>query len=258
MKYALSLLVGLVLGAVLVYFLLVGAPSAGNLPGVPVKAPDQGGDAPGTAVITLDEKFFDSVLGAIFKDVGAPSFPLQISLRDNGEQQPPTPPRTPFRVAAFQGDCASQVVLQPQGSNVKTGVRLVDGKIMAPLAFNGSYNAFGTCIRFQGWAQANIQLSFDQAKQTVYGRINVEGVNLDNTPAMVGGVVTMLVQRSINERVNPLEILQSHQLMLAVPVKASNGTLKARVKDVREEVSNGKLSLHITYDFAGQKGQPQG
>jgi hypothetical protein len=258
MKYVLVLLAGLVLGGVLVFFLFVGAPRAGALPGAPLKAPDQGGDPPGTAIITLDEKFFDSVLATIFRDMNAPSFPLQFSpVRMEGgvPQGEPRYQLSPdFRLAVFQSDCASAVTLVPEGSNVKTGVRLTDGKILAPLAFTGSFNApiFG-CMRFKGWAQASIRLSFDQAKQTVYGRINVEGVNLDNTASGVGDVVTALVQRAINERVNPLEILQSHQLMLAVPVKASNATLKAQVKDVREEVQNGRLTLHITYDFTGQK-----
>lgn len=254
MKYVLVLLLGLIAGGVLVFFIFVGAPRAGALPGTPVRPPDQGGDPPGTAVITLDEKFFDSVLAAIFRDMNAPSFPLQFSPVGMESDAPRRAPE--FRPAVFQGDCASAVTLVPEGSNVRTSVRLGDGKIVAPLAFSGSYNAplFG-CMRFQGWAQASITLSFDQAKQTVYGRINVEGVTLDNTAAGVGDVVTLLVQRTINERVNPLELLQSHQLMLALPVKASNSTLKAQVKDVREEVQNGKLSLHITYDFTGQKGQ---
>jgi len=252
MKYILVLLLGLIAGGVLVFFIFVGTPRAGALPGAPVRAPDQGGDPPGTAVVMLDEKFFDSVLATIFRDMNAPSFPLQFSpvgMQGEGALAAPD-----FRLAVFEGDCASAVTLVPEGSNVKTSVRLADGKIVAPLAFTGSYNAplFG-CIRFKGWAQASISLSFDQAKQTVYGRINVEGVTLDNAPSGVGDVVTLLVQRTINERVNPLEILQSHQLMLALPVKASNSTLKAQVKDVREEVQNGKLSLHITYDFTGQK-----
>lgn len=252
MKYFLSLLVGLIIGGALVFFIFVGAPRAGALPGTPVKAPDQGGDPPGTAVITLDERFFDSVLATIFRDMNAPSFPLQFSARrldDSTQEASPV-----FRQAVFQGDCQSAVTLIPEGSNVKTSVRLADGKILAPLAFSGSFNAplFG-CVRFKGWAQTSIKLSFDQGKQTVYGQINVEGVNLDNTPSGVGDVVTALVQRSINQNVNPLEILQSHQLMLALPVKASNSTLKAQVRDVREEVQNGRLSLHITYDFTGQK-----
>jgi hypothetical protein len=254
MKYVLVLLLGLILGGVLVFFIFVGAPRAGALPGTPLRPPDQGGDPPGTAVITLDEKFFDSVLATIFRDMNAPSFPLQFSPVRMESDAPPLAPE--FRPAVFQGDCTSAVTLVPEGSNVKTSVKLADGKIIAPLAFSGSYNApFFGCMRFKGWAQASITLSFDQAKQTVYGRINVEGVTLDNTASGVGDVVTLLVQRTINERVNPLEILQSHQLTLALPVKASNSTLKAQVKDVREEVQNGKLSLHITYDFTGQKGQ---
>lgn len=253
MKYVLVLLLGLVLGGVLVFFLFVGAPRAGALPGAPLKAPDQGGDPAGTAVITLDEKFFDTVLATIFRDMNAPSFPLQFSSigMDGGASQASA---TDFRMAAFQGDCTDAVTMIPEGSNVKTSVRLADGKIVAPLAFTGSYNApiFG-CMRFKGWAQTSIKLSFDEPKQTVYGRINVEGVNLDNTASGVGDIVTLLVQRAINERVNPLEILQSHQLMLAVPVQSSKSTLKAQVKDVREEIQNGKLSLHITYNFSGQK-----
>lgn len=254
MKYVLVLLLGLVLGGVLVFFLFVGAPRAGALPGAPLKPPDQGGDPAGTAVITLDEKFFDTVLAAIFRDMNAPSFPLQFSSLGMDGNRAQSQSATDFRMAVFQGDCTNAVTMIPEGSNVKTSVRLTDGKIVAPLAFSGSYNApiFG-CMRFKGWAQTSITLSFDQSKQTVYGRINVEGVNLDNTASGVGDIVTLLVQRAINERVNPLEILQSHQLMLAVPVKSSNSTLKAQVKDVREEVQNGKLSLHISYDFSGQK-----
>jgi len=42
-------------------------------------------------------------------------------------------------------------------------------------------------------------------------------------------------------------------------VQASNGSVKAQVKDVRSEAQDGSLRLHITYDFAGTKGQqPQG
>jgi hypothetical protein len=255
MRYVLTLLAGLVLGGALVFFLFVGAPRAKPLPGSVVKPPEQGGDPPGTALVTLDEKFFDALLATIFRDLGAPSFPLQFtSLRgqgagggvgDGGSEV--------YSLAAFQGGCANSVVIAPEDSNVKTGVRLTEGKILAPLAFSGSYNSFGSCINFKGWAQANIELRFDQAQQTVYGQITVEGVNLEGTSPIVGGLVTPLVQRAINERVNPLEIMRSSQLTLAIPVKASNGTLKAQVKDVRSEVKDGTLRLHITYDFSAEK-----
>jgi hypothetical protein len=259
MKYILALItgvVGLVLGALIVLFLL-GAPKAKPLPGLPVQAPDAGGDAPGTATITLDEKFFDPLLGSIFRDLGQPSFPLELTKL---EQSPFDNSTVKIIPAALQNDCPDQIVIKSEGSNIKTGVRFTDGKIIAPLAFTGSKNLFG-CQRFQGWAQANIALRFDQEKQTVYGQINVEGVNLDGAPEIVGGVATLLVQRSINQRINPIEILRAPQLSLAMPIQSTNGALSAKVKDVRYEVVDGKLVLHLTFDFAGVRGgggQPQG
>ncbi|HEX8920313.1 MAG TPA: hypothetical protein VF766_02475, partial [Pyrinomonadaceae bacterium] len=86
MKYVLALItgvIGLVLGALIVLFLL-GAPKAKPLPGLPVQAPDPNGDAPGTAVITLDEKFFDALLASVFRDLGQPSFPLELTMMERG------------------------------------------------------------------------------------------------------------------------------------------------------------------------------
>lgn len=251
MKYFLTLLGGIVAGAILTFLFFTGAPRAKPIPGSPIKPPEQGGPPPGTAVVSLDEKFFDAVLGAIFRDMNAPSFPLKLV----GLNQPPEQVgEANFRFAAFQSGCEDKVVLVPEGSGVKTGVRFTDGKVMAPLAFTGSYSVLGNCIQFKGWAQANLQLTFDQEKQTVYGKLNVEGVNLEGTPVAVGGIITPLVQGSINQRVNPLEILRAPQLALTVPVQASNGTLTAHVKDVRAEVTDGSLRLHITYDFQAQRG----
>jgi hypothetical protein len=256
MRYVLTLLGGLVIGGALVFFLFVGAPRAKPLPGSVVKPPEPGGDPPGTALVTLDEKFFDALLSTIFRDLGAPTFPLQFASLTGQSSSATGGGAEVFRLAALQqdGGCANSVVIAPEDSNVKTGVRLTEGKIMAPLAFSGSYNAFGSCINFKGWAQANVELRFDQGQQTVYGQITVEGVNLEGTSPIVGGLVTPLVQRAINERVNPLEIMRSSQLTLAIPVKASNGTLKAQVKDVRSEVRDNTLRLHITYEFSAARG----
>jgi hypothetical protein len=52
--------------------------------------------------------------------------------------------------------------------------------------------------------------------------------------------------------------LRPQQLQLLLPMQASNGSVKATVKDVRSEVADGALRLHITYDFSGTKGAPQG
>jgi hypothetical protein len=252
MRYILILLLGLLLGGGAVFYFLVGAPRARSLPGIPIRAPDQGGDPPGTAVVSLDEKFFDAVLSAIFRDLQPPTFPLQLASLESPQSEGPMQ----FRYAMFQGDCNDQVVLLPEGSGIVSGVRFVDGNIVTPLAFTGSYNApILGCLRFKGWARANVQLSFDQPKQTVYGRINVEGVTLEGVQPGANSAVTALVQNAINQRVNPLEVLRAQQLTLAVPVQASNGTLKAQVKDVRSEVKDGTLRLHISYEFSGVKNQ---
>jgi len=241
---------GIIIGVLLVLF-LIGSPKAKPLPGVAVKAPEPGGDPPGTAVVMLDEKFFDSVLGTIFRDLGSPSFPLQLtsgheSLGDSTSRMIP---------AAFENQCQDQVTITNEGSDKKTEVHFTGGKISAVLPFNGSKSFFG-CQTFKGWAQASINISFDQEKQTVYGEIVIEGVNVEGVPDVASGLVTRLVQFSINQNINPLTILRAPQLAVAMPVQSTNGTLKAQVKDVRAEMTDGKLTLHITYDFAGVRGQP--
>lgn len=250
MKYVLTLLGGILLGALLVLFFL-GAPKGKPMPGTLVKAPDQ--NAPpggGTALVTLDEKFFDALLGTIFRDMGGPSFRL------SSMQQGAASDSLAYLPAAFQGGCPDVVVLAPEGSGTKTGVRFTAGKVVAPLAFSGSYSVLGACMNFKGAAQASVELYFDQGKQTVYGKVNVETVNLEGVPPGAGGIVTLFVQRAINERVNPLEVLRAPQLALNVPVEATGGMLKAQVKDVRAEVLDGSLRMFITYDFSGTKGQP--
>src|SRR5436305_13945458 len=93
--------VGLLLGVALVLFIL-GAPRAKPLPGVAVQTPDPGGDPPGTAVVVLDEKFFDVLLASVFRDLGSPSFPLELTLDERGRMNDSTPTLLP---AAMQDQC---------------------------------------------------------------------------------------------------------------------------------------------------------
>ncbi|HEU0253767.1 MAG TPA: hypothetical protein VFR12_12105, partial [Pyrinomonadaceae bacterium] len=98
-----------------------------------------------------------------------------------------------------------------------------------------------------------INLSFDQEKQVVYGRVDVEGVNLEGVNPIANNFLTVFVQSAINQKVNPLLLVNEPQLSLMIPVKASNGAVKARAKDVRAEVLDGSLKLHLTYEFSGVK-----
>lgn len=241
----LILIGGLLLGAIgTAYFL--GAPKGQALPGVPVRPPDPNGNQSGTVAVTVDEKFFDSLLGTIFRQLGPPQ--LKLSQNQNEVQE-----ASPIRPVAFQNSCSDVLVLNQEGGNVKTGVRFTGGKITAPLAFTGSYSVLTKCVQFKGTATATVDLSFEQAKQTLFGQLNVEDVRLDDVPPLVSSLVTAFVRKTIAEKVNPFEVLQVSQLALSLKVEASGGLVKARVKDVHAEVQEGALKLYLTYDFSAER-----
>ena len=250
MRYILLLVVGLLIGAGAAIFFL-GVPSAKAIPGARVQAPAPGGDPPATVVVSINDSFFEQLLTTIFRDLGPPQFNLSSNAQPGGFN--------PIQSAAFQGGCNNSVTLAAEGSNAKTQVELAGGKISAPLVFSGNYNLLGNCTQFKGWAQTTIQLSFDQPNQTLYGRVNVEGVNLEGVNPVANNFVTVFVRSAIDSRVNPILFLRPQQLQLMIPVQASNGSVKAQVKDVRSEVQDGSLRLHISYEFGGAQGQvPQG
>ena len=244
MKYVVMLLLGILLGGAAAIFFL-GVPPAKSAPGQVIKPPDQSGSQPGAVVIALEQSFVDAVLATTFNGLGTPTFQLgqahDSSMRiDN---------------ALFQSGCTNTITLLQEGSGVKTGVQFRNGSVYAPMAFTGSYNLAGSCIQFKGWAQNKSRLSFDQEKQTVYGYIDVEGVNLEGVNPIANTFVTTFVQGAINQKVNPLILVSEPQLSLMIPVKASNGSVKARAKDVRAEILDGSLKLYLTYEFSGVKGQ---
>jgi len=239
-KAILVLLVGLMIGMLgTIYFL--GSPRKSALPGTPLKPPDSSSDNSGTVTVSIDEKFFDSLLGTIFTKLGPP----QLKLSQNQSSSLIQP-------AAFQGGCNSVVVLNSESGDVKTGVRFTGGKIVAPLAFSGSYNLLAQCVQFKGTAKATVDLSFDSTKQMVFGTLNVAEVNLEGVNPIVSTLVTAFVRRAIDERLNPFPVLPVSQVSLSVPVQVSGGTLKAVVKDVRSEIQEGTLKLYLAYDFSAE------
>jgi hypothetical protein len=255
MRYILILLIGLIAGALLTYYIFVRAPHAKQLQlGASVQAPEANGDPPGTVVLTLDEKFFETLLGTVFRDLGTPSFKLAAADKHAPHGSAEAAGGVRF-ITVQEGGCQNQVLVSQEGSGVHTGVRLANGQIVAPLAFSGSYNVpLIGCKEFRGSAQSNIQLSFKQEEQTLYGQINVEGVNLEGISPIVSPFITGFVQNAINQRVNPLVLMRGSQLSLVIPVQASSGTLKGQAKDIRSEIKDGALRLHITYDFSGARG----
>jgi hypothetical protein len=258
MKAALAALVGLVVGGVLTYFLLVGAPRMEKAPGVPVRAPDAGAPPAGTAVLALDENFFNTLLGTIFAEVGTPSFKLSA---DASRVGPATTTLGGFRYVEAQdggGGCANQVVIVGERAGTRTGVRLQAGEITAPLVFNGSYAVplLGSCVNFSGTADAQIAPFFRREDQTLFGQINVRSVQLDNVAAAYGPAITSIVQTALNRAVNPITIMRGSPLTISMPISAAGGTLRGEARDVRSEVQDGTLRLFVTYDFKGTQGQP--
>lgn len=240
-KALLMLAAGLLVGALATAYFL-GSPRSRNLPGIPLKPPDSSGDTSGTVSVTIDEKFFDSLLGTIFTKLGPPQLKLSA-----------VPQQELIRPVVFQGGCDDVVVLNSESGNVKTGVRFTGGKIVAPLAFSGSYSVMAQCVQFKGTGRATVDLSFDASKQMVFGALNVEEVQLEGVMPIVSTLVTAFVRRAIAERLNPFPVLPVSQLALSLPVQQSGGNVKAIVKDVRSEVQEGALKLYLTYDFSAEK-----
>ena len=220
MRYVLILLLGLVVGGAATIFFL-GSPRAKAIPGAKVQAPAAGGDPRSTVVMSVSSGLLDEMLASLFRDLGPPSFNLS--------QTTSPAPFAKTENVAFQSGCANSVTLAAEGEGVKTAVQFANGNISAPLVFSGSYGLLGNCMQFKGWAQTTIQLSFDQPGQTLYGRVNVEGVNLEGVAPFANSFVTVFVRTAIDQRINPLVLLRPSQLQLMIPVKGSNGTVKAHV-----------------------------
>lgn len=245
-------LVGLIVGGVATFFLFVGAPQAVKTPpGVPIQAPDPNGMPPATAEIVLKEDFFNAVLGTIFRDMSAPSFPLGLTQNRAADDS-----IKPSYAMLQNNPCESRITLLPEGSGVRSGLNFENGRLIAPLAFSGSYSSMFGCLNFSGWTQANLELRFDAEQQAVLGQLNIETVNLDGGAGMLGGIVTPLVQRTLNDRVNPVQVLQGRQIALNIPIAATNSNMRANVKDVRAEIKNDSLYLYVVYEFSGTAAAP--
>ncbi|HEX8282204.1 MAG TPA: hypothetical protein VF588_02575 [Pyrinomonadaceae bacterium] len=183
----------------------------------------------GEVMVVLNEEFLNSLLVAVASRPEPPSFPLS---KGGG------------------GKCESRVQLLPEAAGTRTGVRFIDGRITAPVAFRGSYDApLVGCLRFEGWADTSFQLEFDRARQALGARVTVRDLKLKNVPtALLGGGLTGLVQDAIDDRVNPVEILRAEQLGARVPVTRAD-ELRLRAADVRHEVVGRELRLHIVYEL---------
>ena len=237
-RVGIGLIIGLLVGGTLVFYFFVGVPRAAQTPGAPILPPDHASTAAGTAQIVLRQDFFNNVLDTIFRDMKPPAFPLGTAVDGGGSGDPAA--------------CNSEITIFREGSGVTTSLSFENNTISAPLAFSGSYSSPVGCLRFTGWAKANLALRYDASRQSVFGQVNVETVNLDGVNPLISGFVTPLVQTTLNNRVNPITLIDGRQIAINVPVTATKGEFHAAVSDVRAEVVDNALDLYVVYDFHGQ------
>jgi hypothetical protein len=192
----------------------------------------------GEATISVNEQFFNSFLQAIFDNLKAPSAALIITSSDKDKSNDSS------------RSCPSVITLQREYSGIRTSVKFEQGKILAPLAFTGSYNStLLNCLEFRGWASTEWELEFDRAAQVLQARIKIVEMNLENVPAMAQGSILKLVQAAIDSRINPLKLLRPEQVSSVVPVAPAGGSLRVRATEVKPEIVSGALQLRITYEF---------
>ncbi|HET9787064.1 MAG TPA: hypothetical protein VFP47_08025 [Pyrinomonadaceae bacterium] len=221
---------------VIVITLLLAAPAALG------QANQQRPSRTGEATITIKEQFFNSFLEAIFDNLRPPSTPLTITEADKN------------RTDESARSCPNALALQRENSGVKTAVKIEQGKIVAPLAFLGSYNStLLGCFQFNGVAYTEWNLEFDRNAQVLQARIKITDMRLENVPSLVQGSIVTLVQSAIDARINPLKILKPEQLSSVVPVAPSGGSLRLRAREVKPEIVPGMVHLHLTYEFLPEK-----
>lgn len=181
--------------------------------------------------IGLSEQFFDTVIDALFQA----GTPLEFAI---GEKALP------------ETGCRESIRLQREIGGVRTAVRFRDGKILAPLAFNGSYNPpFIGCVDFAGWAETAIDVEFDATNQRLVARARVLNVSLNGTGGVGGTVIAKMVQSAIDRKINPIEIIKLEKISFMLPVQNS-ANIKMRAVAVRHELHNGLLNVFISYEFS--------
>lgn len=212
--------------------------------------------------ISLNEQFFDTLLDAVFTNLKTPAFPISQTKEDPGssdaafgsyENDSSRFQRASFglnqAVVPVAGQCDETIRLLRATNGVRTAVKFRNAQIAAPIAFAGSYNPpLVGCLNFEGLADSNIVLEFDRESQILYGRARVSNVNLNGTGGFGGGLIGRMVQSSIDNKINPIKILDLGQLSFVVPVENS-GSLRMRATDLRYTIGEGVLHVHITYQF---------
>lgn len=197
----------------------------------------------GTVVVSLDESFFEALLDAVFKDGNTVTF-AENDVRDGKGLEVPD-----ANGPSGSGTCDDSVKIQRAVGGRQTALKLRDGKIYMPVAFTGAYAPpLIGCLDYSGVADTEITLEFDSGRQSLVGRVQVTNVELNGTRGVGGSLIAKFVQRSIDEKINPIQILGLSSVSFAVPVQGANVSMKA--VSMSHEIGGGAIIVRITYEFA--------
>lgn len=202
--------------------------------------------------ISFSEQFFDALLDAVFLHAAPPEFSLA------GTSARPSVHDTVSTNNAFGGSdfvesghssCSEAIKLLRENDGVRTGVRIRDGRIIAPIAFTGHYNPpLIGCVPFGGWAETVIDLEFDATNQRLIARARADKVSLSGTGGIGSGLIAKMVQGTIDKKINPIEIIKTDKVTFLLPVQNSNG-IRMKATGFRHDFANGVLNVRIAYEF---------
>jgi hypothetical protein len=184
------------------------------------------------ATVTVNEQFLNSFLTAIFDNLQEPSMPLTLG------------------GATQSAQCASEIRLKREVQGVRTAVHFENGRITGPLAFAGAYySTYLGCIAFSGWADAEVNLEFNNERRALVARFHLRDIHLNDVPVVANGPLLTMVQTAIDRRYNPVDLFTVEQLSTSVNIQPAKGALKLRAREIRTEITPNALTLHITYEF---------
>ena len=188
-------------------------------------------DAP-RVTITVNEQFLNSFLVGMFDNLQEPSMPLTVG----GAQS--------------SANCASEIRLKREVNGVRTAVQFENGRIVGPLAFAGAYySTLLGCVEFTGWADSEVTMEFSRERRAVLARFRLRDIHLNNTPGLLNDPLRNMVQSTIDRRYNPIELFTLEQLSTNTNIKPAGGALRLEATEVRPEITQNELALHITYRF---------
>ena len=104
----------------------------------------------------------------------------------------------------------------------------------------------------EGWAKIRFVEVGGGRKNAIVGRATVSNVNLSGTGGVGSSLLARFVQSSIDEKVNPIEIVRLDKLSFLLPIQNS-GKLKMKATNVRHQVRDRTIDVYIAYEFVEAK-----